>query len=685
VAADLDLGTLVQRVVEAGVELTGARFGVFFSSLSDDREGHPTLHAAAGEDGEAFSAWGLPGKTGAFVPTFEGGGIVRSADITRDPRHGFQAPHACLAVRSYLALPVTSRSGESIGGLFFGHPEVGRFDAKSERVMSGLAAQAAIAIDNARLFQRVQQANVQLEARVDERTRERDQVWALSEDLFLVAGPEGRLLRVSPSWARLLGHHEAALLGQRLSELVHPDDRSHVAAQIDRMRRTGSPVAVEQRLAAADGSWRWIAWTFSPEPGGERLVGAGRDVTEERARRRQLEEAQEALRQSQKMEAVGQLTGGIAHDFNNLVQGITGSLDVIRRRIAQGRTDELERFIRGASESAQRAAALTHRLLAFSRRQPLDPRPVQANPLVVSMEDLLRRTLSERIRLDLRLAGGLWTTLCDPNQLENAILNLCLNARDAMPDGGALTIETGNVLTAPAVAKALDVEPGEYVCISVTDSGTGMSTDTAARAFEPFFTTKPLGEGTGLGLSMIYGFARQSGGQAEIVSELDRGTTVRLYLPRHLEEQATDTREAAPEGAQACGGGETVLVLEDEPVVRSLVTATLGELGYRTLEAGDGPAGLAILQGTDRIDLLVTDVGLPGLNGRQVADAARVRRPGLKVLFMTGYAENAVATAGFLKPGMHLITKPFSMEVLAARLRDLMDPAPLVAHDGGPA
>jgi PAS domain S-box-containing protein len=391
------------------------------------------------------------------------------------------------------------------------------------------------------------------------------------------------------------------------------------------------------------------------------------------ARTAELRTAEEALRQAQKMEAIGQLTGGIAHDFNNLLQGITGSLDLVQRRISQGRLGDLDRFITGAMTSANRAAALTHRLLAFARRQPLDPRPVHVNPLIGSMEELLRRTLGERIDLELKLAGRLWLTRCDANQLESAILNLAINARDAMPEGGQLVIATHNMEVDEAAAAAhADRAAGDYVCISVSDSGTGMDAETIARAFEPFFTTKPIGQGTGLGLSMIYGFARQSEGYAQIESEPGRGTTVHLCLPRFQGEADDETTADATRAALA-ESGETVLVIEDEPVVRGLVVEVLADLGYRAVEAVDGPQGLEIVQSAQRIDLLITDVGLPGLNGRQVADAARALRPDLKILFMTGYAENAALTSGSLDPGMTLITKPFTMEALATRVREIIE------------
>jgi len=379
------------------------------------------------------------------------------------------------------------------------------------------------------------------------------------------------------------------------------------------------------------------------------------------------------LRQSQKMEAVWQLTGGIAHDFNNLLQGVTGNLELLQHRLDQGRMDGLDRFIKGAANSASRASALTHRLLAFSRRQPLDPRPVRANPLVASMEDLLRRTLGETVRLELVLAGGLWLTKCDANQLESALLNLAINARDAMPEGGTLVIETCNAhLDSHYAASQREVRPGQYVCICVTDTGVGMDAATMARAFEPFFTTKPIGQGTGLGLSMIYGFARQSEGHARIYSEVGIGTTVKLYLPRYHGEATEDGALPQLSDEHAAEAGETVLVVEDEPIVRGLIVEVLSELGYRAIEAADGLAGLEVLRSDRRIDLLVTDIGLPGMNGRQMADAGREHRPDLKVLFMTGYAENAALASGFLEHGMAMMTKPFAMEALATRVRDMI-------------
>ena len=397
------------------------------------------------------------------------------------------------------------------------------------------------------------------------------------------------------------------------------------------------------------------------------------DVTERLADQRRLAETEEALRQSQKMEAVGQLTGGIAHDFNNLLTGITGSLELLTTRIAQGRIGDVERYTTAAQGAAKRAAALTHRLLAFSRRQTLDPKPIDVNRLVHDMAELIRRTVGPAVTVETVAMVGLWPTLVDPGQLENALLNLCINARDAMPDGGRITVETANRWIDHASASTHDLPAGQYISMCVSDTGTGMEPDVVARAFDPFYTTKPIGQGTGLGLSMIYGFARQSGGHVRIYSEVGQGTMVCVYLPRfHGEVGDADQGPGSAESPRA-GVGETVLVVDDEPSVRMLVTETLEDLGYAAVEAADGPSGLKVLQSDTRIDLLVSDVGLPGgMNGRQMVDAARAKRPDLKVLFITGYAENAVVGDGHLDPGMHVMTKPFAMEALASRIKELI-------------
>ena len=408
----------------------------------------------------------------------------------------------------------------------------------------------------------------------------------------------------------------------------------------------------------------------------EMALREANETLEQRVEQRthELMEAEAALRQSQKMEAVGQLTGGLAHDFNNLLTGISGSLELMKMRMAQGRPADLERYVGIAQNAANRAASLTHRLLAFSRRQTLAPKPTDIKQLVSGIEELIQRSVGPEITIETVNAAGLWPSLIDASQLENSILNLCLNARDAMPDGGKITLETGNRWMDVRTARDRGLEAGQYISLCVTDTGTGMTPDVVAKAFDPFFTTKPIGLGTGLGLSMIYGFAKQSGGAVHIYSEVGKGTTVCIYLPRYLGESEEvaghDTVDDAPRSLR----GETVLVVDDEPTVRVLVSEVLSDLGYCPLEAEDGAQGLRILNTDTRVDLLVTDVGLPGgMNGRQMADAARVRRPGLKVLFITGYAENAVLSHGHLDPGMHVLTKPFSMDDLAGRIRDLIN------------
>ncbi|WP_342738988.1 ATP-binding protein [Bradyrhizobium sp. B117] len=576
ISRETDLHKLVQIVTDAGVKLSGAEFGAFFYNLVNDAGESYTLYTLSGAPMEAFSKFPMPRNTEVFAPTFNGEGIVRSDDITRDPRYGKNTPRrgmpeGHLPVRSYLAVPVISRTGEVLGGLFFGHAKTGVFNERSERGLSGLAAEAAVAIDNVRLSQAMQRE-------IDERKRAQEALVELNATLE-------------------------------------------------------------------------------------------KQVTE---RTEQLRKNEEALRQSQKMEAVGQLTGGVAHDFNNLLQVIIGNLDTIKRNLPE-ESARLQRAAKHAMNGAQRAATLTQRLLAFSRRQPLDPKPLDVNALVNGLSEMVHRTLSETISVETVLGAGVWRVEVDPAELEAAIINLAVNARDAMPNGGRLTIETSNAHIDEAyVAAHSEVVPGQYVAIAVTDTGVGMEPKTIAQAFEPFFTTKAVGKGTGLGLSQVYGFVKQSGGHVKIYSEIGQGTTVKLYLPRIAAEGLREDSDSlpSPEGAQE----ETILVLEDDEDVRAYSVDTLRELGYRVIEAHDGPAALRLLEREPRVDLLFTDVVLPGgLTGAQVAAQAKTLRPALKVLFTTGYARNAIIHHGRLDKGVQLIVKPFSFSELAAKVRDVLD------------
>ena len=557
----------------------------------------------------------------------------------------------------------------------------------------------ALEAENARLRELAVADSTELEraetALADSEQRYRTLFNSIDEGFCIIEfldGPNGPLsdyvhIEANPAYA----HHAGIpnVVGQKLREMV-PDEADGWAELYGGVLRTGVPIRFERELVATGRHLELAA--FRIEPASRRQVAVlFQDITSRKRAEAAIhhlnetlevriaeaiaerKHAEEALRQSQKMEAVGQLTGGIAHDFNNLLTGIIGSLELLETRLRQGRTSELHRYVGVAQGASKRAAALTHRLLAFSRRQTLDAKPTDVNRLVMDMEELIRRTVGPQITLEVVTAAGLWSALIDASQLESALLNLCINARDAMPEGGRITIETANKWLDDRAAKERDLPPGQYLSVCVTDTGTGMTSDVIARAFEPFFTTKPLGQGTGLGLSMVYGFVRQSGGQVRIYSEVGCGTTMCLYLPRHhggLPEAVASTAPAASAREQT---GKTILIVDDEPSVRMLVTDVLQELGYASIEAADGPAGLKTLQSDATVDLLVTDVGLPGgLNGRQLADAARITRPDLKVLFITGYAENAVIGNGHLAPGMRVLTKPFVMEALANRILEMI-------------
>ncbi len=515
--------------------------------------------------------------------------------------------------------------------------------------------------------------NQTLERRVAERTADRDRMWRLSTDVMLVAQLDGTINAINPAWTQLCGWGEAEMIGANLAAFIPEDDRPKLAEALRELAASPLPRLIELRLETRHGGRRWMEWSAVAADG--LLQAVGRDVTAEREASKALREAEEALRQSQKMEAIGQLTGGIAHDFNNLLTGIIGAMDVLKRRLAAGRYDDTQRFMDAAVASANRAAALTHRLLAFARRQPLDPKVIDANQLVRGMEDLLRRTLGEQIRLDCRLDGELWPTLTDASQLENAILNLAINARDAMPDGGKLTITTGNASIAERVRYGSEeVEPGDYTVVRVSDTGTGMAPDVVPKVFEPFFTTKAIGQGTGLGLSMIYGFAKQSRGHVGIETALGAGTTVSLYLPAHFGRGPLERLES--QGEMPHGAGETVLLVEDDSGVRLLIAEVLRDLGYACIEANDGPAALPLLRSNARLDLMITDVGLPGMSGRHLAEIARRDRPDLKILFVTGYAEHATGRTRLLESGMEMVTKPFTLDALALKIREIIRSKP---------
>jgi signal transduction histidine kinase len=576
ISGDLDLERLVQNVVDAAVELTGAEFGAFFYNSIVENGQIYSLYTLSGAHRDAFAEFPMPRVTPVFAPTFAGTHVVRYDDVLTAPDYGLSPPFSGmpkghLPVRSYLAVPVKSRSGAVLGGLLFGHSKPGVFDPLAEERLVGLAAQAAVAIDNAQLFQAA----------------------------------------------------ERELHRRRAAE-----------AELQALNAT-----LEDRVTAE------IA---------------------ERAK------AEEALRQAQKMEAVGQLTGGVAHDFNNLLTVIMGGLDTIKRSNPADQV-RIRRAADMALLGAQRAAGLTARLLAFSRRQPLEPKPLDLNTLVRDMTDLMHRTLGEHIELEGVLAPRLWVIEADQNQLENALLNLAVNARDAMPEGGKLTIETANTaLDENYVAQDAEVISGQYVVVAVSDTGSGMSKATLSRVFEPFFTTKEVGRGTGLGLSMVYGFVKQSGGHVTIYSEIGQGTTVKLYFPRYLGGLA-DADAVIEASIPEASDGEVILVVEDNHEVRAYSVMILTELGYRVIEVSDGDQAIEVLRGPQRIDLLFTDVVLPGKSGRVIADEAKSLRPNLSVLFTTGYSRNAIVHHGRLDPGVQLISKPFTFEQLAQRVRDTID------------
>ena len=495
-------------------------------------------------------------------------------------------------------------------------------------------------------------------------------------------------------WYDYTGVPHGSMDGKGWNGMFHPDDQENALSAWRHSLATGEPYRIEYRLRDRSGRYRWVLGRAQPvrDETGQitRWFGSCTEIQEivdarevlarsreelERAvasRTIELMSAEEKLRQSQKMEAVGQLTGGIAHDFNNMLAIIIGGLNFAQRRLARGDRN-IDRYIESAMEGATRAAALTQRLLAFSRQQPLAPEPVDCNAMLAGLDDLLTRTLGENVKLDTVMGADLWRAKADANQLENVVVNLAVNARDAMPAGGRLTIETANADLDDDHAREVEIAPGEYVMLTVTDTGTGMTPEVMARAFDPFFTTKSVGKGTGLGLSQVFGFVRQSGGQVKAQSEVGRGTTFRIYLPRFAGDAAAALPRRAPGPVRAGLPSEIVLVVEDESRVRNFSAEALRELGYTVLHAEGGPEALRMIEAGQDVTLLFTDVVMPEMTGRELAERAVKLLPRLKVLYTTGYTRDAVIQDGVLEPGTNLLPKPFGIDGLAAKVRAMLD------------
>ncbi|WNG28772.1 PAS domain S-box protein [Cystobacter fuscus] len=603
---------------------------------------------------------------GVYIEALKRGETVAIPDIEQDERTSSGADNLrVLGIRALLNVPLLEQ-GRLVAILYLHDDQVRQWSQDEIDFLRDVADRVRTASERVRAVAQLRQANETLEQRVEERTRERDQVWTVSQDLLVVSDAEGRFLRVNPAWTTLMGWTPEELLGKTSAWLEHPEDLEKTQAERRNLSEGQPVIRFENRLRHKDGTYRLLSWKAVPMSQEGITYSTARDITDQR-------QTEEQLRQSQKMEAVGKLTGGVAHDFNNLLQVIGGNLQLLQRDLVGN--ERGMRRVSTAIHSVERGARLASQLLAFARRQPLTPVVLHLGRLVRGMDDLLRRALGEDVEVETVISGGLWNTAVDPNQLENVLLNLAINARDAMEKSGKLTIEVSNARLDERYARMHpDVKPGPYVLLAVSDTGGGMPPEVIERAFEPFFTTKPEGRGTGLGLSMVYGFVKQSGGHVKIYSEVGHGTTLKIYLPRAF--QAEMPLEELPEGPVE-GGTETILVVEDDAEVRATVVEILTDLGYRVLKAADGQGALAIIQSGLPVDLLFTDVVMPGpVRSSDLARQAKTLQPGIAVLFTSGYTENAIVHGGRLDPGVHLLSKPHRREDLARKLRQLLNQRP---------
>ncbi|MGX7896088.1 PAS domain-containing protein [Tsuneonella sp. HG222] len=605
---------------------------------------------------------------GSFVDDLKAGEFIAIEDVRTDPRTaGAAAAFEAKSTLSFVNVPVVEQ-GRLVAVFFVNHAEPRGWDEANLTLIKEFADRTRTAVARARGDQalreseaRLRDLNETLEEQVAARSAERDTLWNLSQDMFARADYTGMMSAVSPAWGRVLGWSERELLSRGYATFMHPEDEPGTLEAIGQMAATGQPTRFENRISTRDGAWKYIEWTVVPEADGANFIAVGRDLTHAKAREAELALAQEALRQSQKMEAMGQLTGGVAHDFNNLLTPIIGSLDRLQRKALGDERDR--RLIDGAMQSAERARTLVQRLLAFARRQPLQTRAVDIGTLLDGLRDLLESTMGPRIVLTFDVPGDLPSAAADENQIEMAILNLAVNARDAMSDdGGSLSI-SARLVTADGEQQP-DLNPGDYICLSVADTGTGMDEATLARAVEPFFSTKGIGQGTGLGLSMVHGLAAQMGGSLNITSELGRGTQMDFYLPVSEEAASVAPAPSAPESPQESG---RILLVDDELLIRMSTAEMLTDLGYRVIEASSAEDALRHVNEGKAFDILVTDHLMPGISGVELASELRKTRPQLPVLIVSGYADIEGVDANIPR-----LVKPFRLSELATKLDELL-------------
>ena len=672
----IEIGNLL-RDLEDPAEIAYRVAEVLGRTLKVSRAGYGTIDPVA-ETITVERDWNAPGITtlagvlrfrdyGTYIEELKRGVTVVITDARTDPRTAVTADALDgISALSFINMPVTERGG-FVALLYLNHEHPREWLQEEISFVSEVASRTRVAVERRRAEHELRLLAKDLERQVVERTYERDRVWTLSSDILVVADTDTRLLSVNPAWTAILGWSERDTIGRSYLDFVHPDDIFRTQDETGHLADGETTLRFENRYRTADGGLRTLSWRAVPSEG--LIFAVARDVSSEREREAALEITQEQLRQAQKMDAIGNLTGGVAHDFNNLLQVISGNLQLLATDVSGN--ERAERRVANAMAGVTRGSKLAAQLLAFGRRQPLAPKVVNIGRFVRDMDELLRRALGEAIDVETVIAGGLWNTLVDPSNVENALLNLAINARDAMNGQGRLTVEAGNALLDDAYAKAHgDLRPGQYVMLAVTDTGAGIPQEILGQVFDPFFTTKPEGRGTGLGLSMVYGFVKQSGGHVKIYSEPGEGTTVKIYLPRSVqgEDRVVDIEE---EGVR--GGDETILVAEDDEAVRETVVGLLADLGYRVLKARDAESALSIIESGIAIDLLFTDVVMPGpLRSPELARKAAERQPGIGVLFTSGYTENAIVHGGRLDEGVELLSKPYSREALARKIRHVL-------------